>query len=99
MLNEVHVVPYKINEQVQPYAFSIPAEVPKDNKIMERRAKASSLNLNYSRRSETNEEENGHKEMYFSNHTHLQQNRMQPYLPTYNTTMNSDGRVRPVQRS
>ena len=24
---------------------------------------------------------------------------MQQYVPTYNTTMNSDGRVRPVQRS
>jgi len=25
VLNEIHVVPYKINESVQPYAFSIPA--------------------------------------------------------------------------
>jgi len=44
VLNEIHVVPYIINKEVQPYAFSVPADKSKGNAV-EKRVKASSLNL------------------------------------------------------
>jgi hypothetical protein len=85
VLNEVYVVPYKINEEVQPYAFSVPANgnavsSSKDNLTTDRRA--SSLNLNCSRRTFNNNEEDrsGETHMYLSNHTHLQQNRQTTFV-------------------
>lgn len=55
MLNEIHVVPYKINQEIKPYAFAVPVESQKTVN-QERKNKANSMNLHRSKRSDLNEE-------------------------------------------
>lgn len=75
------MVPYKINQEVQPYAFSRPVDSQRGSQLREDKNKATSLNLNLSRQSELNEEEKEKSPLFFS--SHINKHRPQPITTTH----------------
>lgn len=102
ILNEVYVVPYKINQEVQSYAFSLPIDPSNDphKSKQDRKGKANSLNLHISIQTEINDEEKESNQLYFSSHTHRINNRAPAQLTTHNSPQYSEYRQqRPFPKS